>query len=90
MTERGVVAETVREMWQDYARAVLPRNASPTQVIETRRAFYGGAWSLQCRCEANTIAGMETADFVAWLEKLEAEQKAFRDSIGTPLEGRTA
>jgi hypothetical protein len=41
-----MMPETVREMWDEYARDVMPRGASAIQVQETRRAFYAAAWAM--------------------------------------------
>jgi hypothetical protein len=35
---------TVLDAWESYVRDVMPPNAGQTQRVETRRAFYGGAW----------------------------------------------
>jgi hypothetical protein len=37
---------TIQEHWDSFEKAVLPKDASPIQVQETRRAFYGGAQSM--------------------------------------------
>jgi hypothetical protein len=34
------------KQWNDYYKLVVPVNAGPTQLIETRRAFYAGAIAL--------------------------------------------
>lgn len=33
----------IEDGWNSYRRVVVPRNASETQVLETRRAFFAGA-----------------------------------------------
>ena len=35
----------IEEYWNSY-RAILPKDAGATQIIETRRAFYAGAEAL--------------------------------------------
>jgi hypothetical protein len=35
--------ETLRHWWDFYQTMVIPRGASQTQIVESRRAFYGGA-----------------------------------------------
>jgi len=37
---------TVKGMWESFARTVLPKDCSGTQLIETRRAFYAGAGAM--------------------------------------------
>lgn len=36
----------IAKAWEGYRLLVIPANASEVQVIECRRAFYGGAVSL--------------------------------------------
>lgn len=38
--------QTIKEQWESYL-AILPKNAHPIQVQETRRAFYGGCLAMQ-------------------------------------------
>jgi hypothetical protein len=38
--------KTLDKLWTDYATKVLPPNASPVQVAETKKAFYAGAYSI--------------------------------------------
>ena len=35
----------LKEAWEGYKK-ILPRDASNTQIVETRRAFYAGAQTL--------------------------------------------
>lgn len=37
-----------QERWAAYQRDVIPKGASVNQVVETKQAFYGGAWTLYC------------------------------------------
>ena len=37
---------TMAQEWAEYRSKVVPMNAHQTQVIETRRAFYSGAFAL--------------------------------------------
>lgn len=34
----------IAEHWESYRRDVVPKDASETQLTETKRAFYAGAW----------------------------------------------
>ena len=36
----------IQRLWETYQEMVLPKDASPTQVTETRQAFFAGASSL--------------------------------------------
>jgi hypothetical protein len=38
--------KTVAQEWAEYEKAIVPKNAGPTQVKETKRAFYGGCMSM--------------------------------------------
>lgn len=38
--------QRVGEQWSSYLENVMPPNAGPTQITETRRAFYAGAQGL--------------------------------------------
>jgi hypothetical protein len=40
-----VKGETMFEAWQAYDAQVVPKEASPVQREECRRAFYAGAWA---------------------------------------------
>lgn len=37
---------TLQAKWESYLKEVLPKDASSTQIIETKRGFYAGALSL--------------------------------------------
>lgn len=80
--------ETIRHMWQDYRASCIPANAPPMQIVETRRAFYGGVWALFCRLNSNAAANVSEAAAVAYLRQIDAEMDRFKKSVGTPLEGR--
>ena len=38
--------QTVHDQWVSYLEQVMPSNAGPIQIQETRRAFYAGAFAL--------------------------------------------
>jgi len=79
--------ETLRDGWQSYAREVLPPDAGRTQYVETRRAFYAGAFVALClmgkTTEAGTTDEQAEAAFRGWL----AEAIEFANSVGTFNEG---
>jgi hypothetical protein len=70
---------TLRDGWRAYSAEVLPKSAPTTQVIETRRAFYAGAWETICVVRRAPRLLKELAD----------ECQRFKTSVGTALEGRT-
>jgi len=37
--------KTLEKLWMDYTKA-LPPDAGPVQLIETKKAFYAGAYSI--------------------------------------------
>ena len=37
---------TIQAQWASYEKNVMPDDAGPVQVRETRRAFYGGALAM--------------------------------------------
>lgn len=37
---------TIQQYWETYKEAVLPKDASETQIEETKRGFYAGGWSV--------------------------------------------
>ena len=37
------LTRTMEQMWQDYQKAVLPKDASATQIVESRRCFMAGS-----------------------------------------------
>ena len=69
-------ARTIADMWATYQGAVLPDDAPPIQVQETRRAFYAGAHILLCDLPGMTEDVSEDAG-VARLEALHRECQAF-------------
>lgn len=76
---------TIKEEWLSY-RAVLPANASPIQLQETRRAFYAGCVSLLKLLSALEDDGLSDDAGALVIEGLSAELKAFNKAIGTPME----
>lgn len=81
--------ETVAESWESYRHEVLPANAGPAQIAETRRAFYAGSYITLMNIA--THVGDPNADEeegVENLERLKAECEAFAASVA--LEGKHA
>lgn len=66
----------IGELWESY-RQVLPRTASATQVIETRRAFYAGAQGLFHSILTMLEPGEDATD--GDLSKMDAIQKELHD-----------
>lgn len=70
---------TVAEQWTSYLTKVVPNGASPTQIQETRRAFYAGAAGMYL-----ILADPDVSDerIEQHLTDLEAELRAFMEQIG--------
>lgn len=66
----GPGKRTVAAQWDGYVSAVLPADADDAQLVETRRAFYGGA-IVALNLMLNGIA----------LEALGAELVRFSDAL---------
>lgn len=74
-------ATTMKALWESY-RIVLPANASPTQIIETRRAFYAGAGALLAAILASLTPGPEPQEAdLAMMDSVHAELTQFAKDI---------
>ena len=76
---------TIKEEWLSY-RAILPADASPIQIQETRRAFYAG-----CVCTLKILSALEDDNLsddagAHIIEGLQFELEAFQQAVGTPME----
>jgi hypothetical protein len=81
-----VTAESVAASFATYRARVLPPNASDTQVLECRRAFYAGAYFLLMNVAYNIgDDSIANNDGVAQLERLKDECEAFAITGGMPL-----
>jgi hypothetical protein len=76
--------ELIAEEWESYAMDVIPKNAPPVQMTETRRAFCAGAGSLL----GILVRGLEpgeqpTQQDLGLLERIQAELKAFHARVAS-------
>jgi hypothetical protein len=69
------------EAWQEFARAVLPRDASAVQRQEMRRAFYGGAFSVLTLMAALGDDSVSEDQGVKVLDQLHRECHAFNGMV---------
>jgi hypothetical protein len=77
MNRRRLAAE-----WENFRMAVIPFNASVTQVFEMRRAFYAGAWAIyQLQIEQTSPADEVTEEDLDFMRDLEAEMREFHDAV---------
>jgi hypothetical protein len=72
--ERGWFAEK----WEQYRLKVVPANAGPVQMAETRQAFYSGAYAAFCALlEVQLSDGQQVTDGdVRKIEALHQEVEA--------------
>jgi hypothetical protein len=69
-----------------YRESVLPQDISNTQLIETRRAFYAGAWALLTELLVMFDDGSEpTESDHQKMVSIEAELKRFNDRVRVGL-----
>lgn len=66
---------TIQQQWETFAKAVMPPNASPVQVREMRRAFYGGCEAMM-RIQWN-VADMSEEAGIAVLQGCHEEVEQF-------------
>ena len=73
----------IDDMWQSYRRVVVPKDATPIQLIESERAFKAGAASLHMSVMRGLTAGTDANEpDIAFMQDLQAEI----DAIGTGLD----
>lgn len=75
------------QMWDEYARKVLPQNAGQVQIQETRRAFYAGGVRLFYTMLSMLDSDAEpTEDDLRKMDDLKAEFDAYMRDLA---EGKT-
>lgn len=81
-----MTVESVAASFATYCARVLPTDASDTQILECRRAFYAGAYFLLMNVAYNIGDDSTSEDEgVAQLERLKDECEAFAIAGGMPL-----
>ncbi len=75
--------QTIKQMWEGFARQVIPRDAPAIQVQEMRRSFYAGCHAMLNGCADITEEAGTEDTAAAELESLAAELMAFRDAVAT-------
>jgi len=78
---------TVRNCWQDYLKNVVPQGAHCSQIIETRRAFYGAFYSALQIFSAIGEPEVSEEEGGAILSGLYREAREFAATVGTEKEG---
>jgi hypothetical protein len=75
-------AKHVETLWLSY-RAILPKTASASQIIETRRAFYAGCQGLFHYILSNFEKGEEATDAdMAMMDDITRELSEFAKLVG--------
>lgn len=74
--------QTVAEMWDEFWTAVKPQGpVSRDQLIDMRRAFYAGIYSmLAVNCKTGSPEVSED-DAVAWITSIRKECRQFADDV---------
>ncbi len=72
---------TLFRTWTSYLDEVVPRGASPTQVEETRRAFYAGAHAVLCILTQELVE-MTDDDSAEALSRMLVEAAGIVDDLG--------
>lgn len=75
----------IAKAWEEYRTGVLPKNAPPIQVMETRRAFYAGA---QCFFAATLEFSDQDTPDERGVDALEAMNQELQGFARDVVEGR--
>jgi hypothetical protein len=68
--------------WTTYRNRVIPTTAPSVQLVESRRAFYAGAWAFYSLLMNHLEPGAnETPADMKFMEKLDSEMRAFRNKV---------
>jgi hypothetical protein len=72
----------IRTLWEEYRGLVIPADAPPVQVRESRKAFYSGAATIFGALTGGVSPGLEVQDSdMQMMDDLAAELKEFRDEM---------
>jgi len=68
--------------WINYRNDVISKDAGSTQLQESRRAFFAGAWAFYSLILNQLEPGLEdTPNDLKLMEKLDAEMREFRERV---------
>lgn len=74
--------KSVESQWLEYAAAIFQGvNPHPTQIRETRQAFYAGVYSMFCAMEEIGEPHIAEGEAEKYLEAVRAECVAFKNKI---------
>lgn len=71
----------IEEQWEEYSRMTMPSNASLTQRVETRKAFYAGFAS--CFASITSVADDSDDQGIVLLESLKRELEQYVQGMRT-------
>lgn len=74
---------TIQAHWEDFRKSVVPAEASPGQVRDMQRAFYGGAAAIMSIMSDIGTDDVSDDAGIQVLAGLEDELKRFTTRIGT-------
>jgi hypothetical protein len=73
---------TIRELWDSYARDVVPKDAPTVQRWETRRAFYAGAQATFMSIISMLDPGTEPTEAdLRKMDALDQELRTFKEEV---------
>lgn len=68
--------------WINYRNAVIPKDAGSVQLMESRRAFFGGAWALYSLIMNSLDPGHEPTEAdLALMAALDREMREFKERV---------
>lgn len=72
----------LKEAWSKYKSDIIPKNASDTQISETKKAFYSGAMCLFIILNKNIDEGTEpTEKDLSLLDNITIEFDEYRKEL---------
>jgi len=75
------MTDTIEQIWHSYLEQVVPKNATESQVIETKRAFYAGVQAMLAIM--TKIGDLPPGKGMEALQNIDKELTAFGESGGT-------
>lgn len=71
---------TINDRWKEFAAAVVPRDAGPTQRRECKRMFFAGAASMM-DIMLSDVATLEDDDAAAAIDSLRKQLLGFNEAV---------
>ena len=80
MSKKRIEAE-----WNNFEKAVMPKDASTLQRVEMRRAFYAGVWAMLQTAKELTDESTTEEEGAMALDAIQAECMEFMSRVGIDL-----